>query len=225
MIKDPKSEILYRSVYLLLTFFALLSGGGVFGNPSSAPGGFWDYYTNQSNVICLIAIAAGLFLSVKSLKGPLPERWETLFARGEYLVCVWILITCLVYNFMLAPTEENLRYFGSFENPMLHLFGPLLFIGDFFLFAKRRALKGYDIALTLTYPYLYVAFAWIRGAIVKENPALSRMVYPYFFLDVDRIGWGMSIGWVAILTLAFLALGSLLFFLNRRPLSAEQKSA
>lgn len=218
---DIKTKILFRSVYVVMMFFALLSGAGVFGNLPVQDGSFWDYYTNQSNILCLLTLAAGLFLSVRSLYHPLSEKVETVFTTVEYLVAIWILITCLVYNLMLAPTIADLKYFGSYDNPMLHLFGPILFITDFLLFGKRKCLKAWEPFLALIYPYLYVAFAWIRGAIVKANPSLSKMIYPYFFLDADQIGWGMAVGWVMILSVIFIGFGYLFYVLNNLPLKRK----
>lgn len=221
MIKDRVTQVLFRSIYVVLMFFAILDSLGAFNG--KFPQTFYVFYTNQSNYICFIAMVVGLVLSINALVHKQKEGTDKRFTQFEFLAAVWILITCLVYNFLLVPTTPNIDYFGSFNNPLLHLFGPLLFLSDYFLFGERKCLHLYSPVYILTYPYLYIAFVLIRGAILTHIGAHTDVFYPYFFLDVNSIGYGMVFVWIILLSILFVGLGYFFWYLNNRPFQKKEE--
>ena len=56
---------------------------------------------------------------------------------------------------------------------------------------------------------MYVCYVFILGA------AIPNFEYPYFFLDVNELGYDGVMVWVVILVAAFSALGYLLWLYNR----------
>ena len=58
-------------------------------------------------------------------------------------------------------------------------------------------------------PLIYVVYVFILGAAIPE------FEYPYFFLNVNELGYDGVILWVFILVLVFSALGYLLWLWNR----------
>jgi hypothetical protein len=58
----------------------------------------------------------------------------------------------------------------------------------------------------LIYPLLYLIYWLIRGPRVGY--------YPYFFLDVNALGYSGVAVWSAILLVAFIILGFLMLFIN-----------
>ena len=60
---------------------------------------------------------------------------------------------------------------------------------------------------------IYVAFILIRALILGNS--YSGTLYPYFFLNVERLGLGGVTLWVIILVVFFVALGYILFMFVR----------
>lgn len=156
-------------------------------------------FTIQSNL--LLAIYAGY------------AAWTTLFGKSEPApafagaVTLYISITGLVYNLLLARVP--ILSSGSISNIMLHFLAPIMAVLDWLLLTTHGRLRWRHALFWLSYILGYLIFCLIRGPFVTSG---SR--YPYFFVNVDRIGYGG----VALNTLiyggAFWLLGMLLIFLD-----------
>ena len=59
----------------------------------------------------------------------------------------------------------------------------------------------------LAYPIGYLGFWLVRGPIVGE--------YPYFFIDVDELGYAGVAVWTGILVAGFLVLGLVMLIVDR----------
>jgi hypothetical protein len=116
-----------------------------------------------------------------------------------------ILVTLIIYNTLLGnmfdPTYWRVR------NVIMHLVGPMMVVIDFLLFNPKNNLKWRAILESLILPYLYVIVTLIIGLFTNS--------YPYFFLDVNNIGYSGVLGWVFILTLGFLVLSLALVSYNK----------
>lgn len=125
---------------------------------------------------------------------------------------IMILVTYLVYNILLAKDYTVADYFFSISNLILHLILPIMFTLDWVLFTEHRQTKWYYQLLATVMPLIYVVLILIRAAILGNS--YHGLLYPYFFLNVAKIGFGCVIGWVAILVLVFVALGYIIFGLD-----------
>lgn len=211
MVKSKWFQIAYRAVYLILMALGIADSLGAFSGVLNRS--FYVYYTNQSNIICFIIAAIELVVAIVALyKGNKRGENESPVAVIKYLAAVWILITFAVNNILLADLS-SVSYWTSFSNVILHFVGPLLFIFDFFLFTKRKAVKWHDIAYIISYPYLYVIFALVRGALI--DPANTDVIYPYFFLDPSENGYAYVFMYVMILTVVFVVIAWIFAIINR----------
>ncbi|WP_106396868.1 Pr6Pr family membrane protein [Actinocorallia populi] len=161
------------------------------------------YFTNQSNVyLGIVAALAG---------------WRLWSGRRELSLSVltsailFICITGLVYNIVLAPTAGPKHGYAAFSNAVLHLATPVLGLLGWLVFARHGSLRYVHALIWLVYPLGYFAFAIVRGVFVTSGD----LRYPYPFLDVVKLGYaGVATNAVTYATLFFL-LGAILVTADR----------
>ena len=119
----------------------------------------------------------------------------------------------VTYNILLAKDKTISDYFFSISNLIMHLILPLMFLVDWILFNNHNNAKWYYPFLSTILPLIYVAFILIRALILGNS--YSGTLYPYFFLNVERLGLGGVTLWVIILVVFFVALGYILFMFDR----------
>ena len=154
----------------------------------------FSYFTIQSNI--LAAVAAGMLLWR-------PDRRGRVFAvlRLDALLC--IAVTGIVYHAVLSGLQD-LTAAGALSNLLLHTVVPVGTVVAWLLVGPRPRLSPAVVGWSLVYPLGWIAYTFVRGAIVDW--------YPYPFLDVSEIGLQSALvrtGVVAVifLVLAFLVLG------------------
>lgn len=183
-----------------------MSGGGVL------------YYTIQSNLWVFLSTAAYLVLSVVSLfTGAFPHLRALEIAR--FAVLVGITITFLVFWILLAPGVGT-EYLLSRNNLLVHTLVPLLFIADFFLFDRIAPVGKLTALWSVAMPLYYFIFSLVHAAVNPNVSFSDGSRYPYFFLDLDKLGWFRLrrwpgvFWWVLILLALTLGLGYLYRFLQ-----------
>ncbi len=150
------------------------------------------YFTIQSNILLVMALIFFLFAG--------HQNRVTAIVRGG--VIIYILITGLVFHFLLVPGLPE--YFAdglSFRHHITHTIAPIGFILDWLLFDIKGMMRNSDLKYWIIYPLLY----WI----VTISYGIIRGLYPYFFMDVGAIGFAAVITWFFALT-AFIIILSFL---------------
>ena len=167
--------IFYSRVLLFLAAFT-----GVYLEITKHGGfGMLLYYTVLSNL--LVTIFTGYLLRVMSRSG---ENWQSpTLLRLKGGVTMSIMITCVIYHFMLAPIATD---FYRVENFLCHYIVPLWFLADTLFFDKRGQYKIWDPVLWTILPLVYMIFALFNGLVLKLNiPNSKDNPFPYFFLNVN----------------------------------------
>lgn len=206
MIKNRIVQLIFQTVYCVLAVIGFMGSLGYFDRSFNTD--FYVYYTNLSNYICFGMMFAGLYFTVKSaLKKE--DGYANCAPTFKFLCVILIMVTFLVYNILLAKDKSASEYFTSLSNLLMHLILPVMFILDWILFYEHGKVKWYHPLLCTVMPLVYVIFIVIRAAILKGTDAL---LYPYFFLDADTLGWGGFFGWVSILVVIFVIIGYILYF-------------
>ena len=83
-----------------------------------------------------------------------------------------------------------------------------------FLFYERGMVKiTYPVYSTI-FPIVYVIFIFIRAWILNFDPTVPY-IYPYFFLNLDKLGVIGVIKWVILLSLGFVVLGFLFYGIDK----------
>ncbi len=129
------------------------------------------FFTYQSNLIVLAVAVYGVY---RLLANRPERRLGTLIRNGAVL---WILITCLVYNFMLGGPFKHTGP-AAWVSWSLHYIAPLLTVLNWLFFEEKGKSRYVDTVLWLIYPLAYAAVAEARYA-------LDRFA-PYWFLDPGR---------------------------------------
>ncbi len=196
--------IFYSRVLLFLAAFT-----GVYLEITKHGGfGMLLYYTVLSNL--LVTIFTGYLLRVMSRSG---ENWQSpTLLRLKGGVTMSIMITCVIYHFMLAPIATD---FYRVENFLCHYIVPLWFFADTLFFDKQGQYKIWDPVLWIILPLVYMIFALFNGLVLKLPVPNSKVSpFPYFFLDVAK-GWDVVIKWCLIIFVAYMVAGFIFYLIKQ----------
>lgn len=160
--------------------------------------GMFMYYTILSNaVVCL-------FLTYMIAKRGRLGDFDLRMKDG---VAMSILITMAVYHIMLAPTAAAKDYY-NIENFICHYILPLGYILDS-LFLDRIAFRKVDPVLWSLLPVSYFGFALLNGLVLRIPIPGRKNFYPYFFVDVDKLGISRVLFACIVILTAYIATGYL----------------
>ncbi len=137
---------------------------------------------------------------------------------------VFLSLTTIVYSFVLIPyiSDQHLPYvIFSLKDIFIHYAVPFLVILDYALFDKKGNLKSFYIGgnlFTLS-AYVFYLFAYIGlGGRFHLNGA--ETLYPYFFLDVQTLGFE-TFAWIAAGILSVVLLLSWVIYIIDRIMGIE----
>ncbi|MFI5984459.1 Pr6Pr family membrane protein [Streptomyces sp. NPDC051555] len=172
-----------------------------------------SFFTVWTNI--LVAVVFGLSAVRTWQRRPEPDPlW-----RGGVLL--FILITGLVFHLVLdnpaSPfnvVEDLDRLTGAraVANQLLHTLTPIGAALDFLVLTTPRALRPRHAAQWLAFPFAYLTFALVRGALLAPG---TKTRYTYPFLDVTQYGYARVAVNGLVLGLAFYALGLALVTADR----------
>ena len=207
MIKKRDTQIVFQSMYCAIGIIGIIASTGFFEydfNPN-----FAIYFTNLSNYFCIGVMFVALVQTLKKKE----DSYVTINPLVKFTGVMSILLTGLVYNIMLAPTYEPIENFQP-NSVILHIVLPIMFVADWFLFYERKKLKWFYPLLTTVSPLGYIAFIYIRGAIL-EYDTQNHLIYPYFFLNIETEGIAGAIKWILLLTVAFITVAYMFFIIDK----------
>ena len=169
--------------------------------------GMMMYYTVQSNLlVSLFALyMLGAMRQGKDLQSPS-------FLRIKAAVTMSIMITLVIYHFMLAPLATD---FWRVENMLCHYITPLYFFFDTLLVDRQRQYQLLDPLRWTALPLLYMAFALLNGLVLKwPIPDAKDSPFAYYFLNVHKYGWSYVLTHAVVIFLAYLLAGYLLYLIK-----------
>jgi len=160
----------------------------------------FSYFTIQVNLL------AGLGLGALLLKPS--TAFNKYFSQGYVLtgIALYITIVGLVYNIILRSLWHPIGLF-KLTDELMHLINPILFVVYWLIFVPKERLKWTQSLSWLWFPFLYLVYILIRGAITQ--------IYPYPFIDAGKLGYYSIIIHSLLLLVVFLLLGLLLILLTR----------
>lgn len=228
MIKNRTVQLIYQTIYCTLGLVGTIASLGIFDNINAIRWDFYVHFTNISNFLCLGVMVASLIQTAKKKEDSYVETAPML----KFIGMLGILLTFLVFNIMLAGAEgrdpqANWRI-GSL---CFHVVLPILYIADWFLFYERKKCKWYYPIASISFPLAYVIFLLIQAIILNFDTSIliptttTPLIYPYFFVNIDTQGVGGVLMWIAILAVAFVAVGYLFFGLDKLEKKTEEKEA
>ncbi|WP_217132458.1 Pr6Pr family membrane protein [Leucobacter chinensis] len=183
------------------------------GSPS------WDsllFFTVQSNILCLLWVAALIVVTLSDLAASGAHGTSTPSARLSGAVMMAITVTMLIYLVVLVPTTfeqaGDYEVFSLTDN-LVHIITPCLVIVDWLLFVPKGSFRWIEPPLWALIPYAYLVFAFTAGAAgVEFNPGQT---YPYPFMNVAELGVGGVALWIIALSVALIGFGYVYVVVDR----------
>ena len=207
MIKNRIVQIIFQTAFVTIGIIGIIASIGFFDY--SFRSDFFVHFTNLSNYLCIGIVLAELIQTVKKEK----DDYVTVLPKLKFIGVLAILLTFIVFNFLLAPTRDTYLNF-KVNSITFHVILPIMFILDWVLFYERGKVKWYLPLLSTIFPLIYVTFVYIRAWFLGFNPE-TPYIYPYFFLNLDTQGVVGVIKWVLILLIAFIVIGYIFFGIDR----------
>jgi hypothetical protein len=160
---------------------------------------FFSYFTILTNLLVAISFTVLLFPN---------NKLHLSFSKNSVLtaVTVYILIVGLVYNLVLR-SQWNPQGLQLIADNGLHTATPLLTLLYWFLYVPVIDIIWKQTAVWIIYPVVYLTYVLIRGSFSN--------FYPYFFIDVSKLGYLKAFQNASFVTLAFLAVSFILLWIGK----------
>ena len=151
-----KFKLLFSYRFLLF----ILSVIGVYLQLTKHGGfGMMLYYTILSNMLVMFFMGDMVW---RMLRGRSTQTQGYLRLKGG--VTMSIMITCVIYHFMLAPIATPEKFY-RLENFLCHYIVPLMFFFDTLVIDKPKQYRKSDPLAWTLLPLLYMVFALLNGLI------------------------------------------------------------
>lgn len=161
---------------------------------------YFSFMTVWTNVlVILVFLAASFPTPVKSLQ----------FFRSKSVqaaTAAFILMVGLAYHILLASRFQQTGL-NWWTNLMLHYIDPLVYCAWWVLLAEKQALRFGTAVQWMLFPVVYFLYSLIRGEIIGW--------YPYFFVDINELGYPQVLLTSAILLAIYLVFGLLVVWVSR----------
>ena len=223
MIKNRTVQLIYQTIYCTLALVGSVACLGIFDDIKLFRWDFYVYFTNLSNFLCFGVMLTALIQTIKKKEDGFVSACSLL----KFIGMLGIVLTFLVFNFMLAGAEgRDPQLNWRIGSICFHVVLPLMYIADWFLFYERKKTTWrYPIA-SISFPLAYAIFLLIHAAILGFDtsiltPTGTTLIYPYFFVNLETQGVPGVLMWIAILSVAFVAMGFGFYGLDR--ISKKQK--
>jgi hypothetical protein len=158
-----------------------------------------SFFTIESNILSGIVSAQ---LAVRPDRdGP---QWRALRLAALF----GITVTGIVYSTVLAPIHEPKAGAETFVNTIVHYVVPIAMVIGWLAFGPRPRVTLATVGYSLLFPFLWLAYTLVRGAIWHW--------YPYPFLDVETHGYARVLLNSVAVTAAFAALAAVIAWGDRK---------
>ena len=184
-------------LYIMVSAYGCISSWQHYGER------FLLYFTNLGNLYCLGLMINELVRLIRR------KQISIQLMQWEFGGLISILVISVVYNLLLGdPT--SVVYWANKPSVCLHLITPILYTIYFFSTRPVRKVTVGGIQCSILLPYLYIAFIYTRHLITGDQ------WFPYFFLDINRIGWLGAFCWIIVLTVVFVLTGFIFIYIGKQ---------
>lgn len=211
-----------RNISLCYKFLTITSlATGIFLNMSDTKSivSLLSYYTSQSNILCLIAFIAFVYVEIKYKDVPKNDVYY--LVKGGIVIAIFV--TAVVYRIALAPTGFQMdalkrsveNHHKEMANLLVHTVSPILVILDYFLFDEKGHFKSYYPIIWLFIPLNYVAYVYTYSYNGGEFYSVGgSRKYAYFFLDYEIIGKVNVLKWLVVIALFIIVIAYVLILID-----------
>lgn len=192
-------QIIFAALALFGVFVEVVIRSGIIKGAN-----MMSYFTIQSNLIIAVTYILNIIFYKKDF------QWINALKSCSLL---WILITGLVFHFMLSKFHKPEGIF-AYSNFILHYASPVGMLLNWLIFEKKGGYKYRYFLYWVAYPIFYV--------IVSQFRALIDGFYPYWFVNPtkpypDGAGSGLNVVIItAVLAVIFCVIGAILVFFDNR---------
>ena len=218
MIKNRTTQLIFQTIYCTLGLVGCIACLGIFDNINMIRWDFYVHFTNISNFLCIGVMLAELIQTIKKKE----DSYVSTTPIFKFIGMLGILLTFLVFNILLAGAEgRDPQLNWRVGSLVFHVILPIMYILDWFLFYERKKCKWYYPLASIGFPLAYVIFIFIQAAILNFNTSIlipgstTPLIYPYFFINLETLGFWGVIKWVMILFVAFVSIGYMFFGLDK----------
>lgn len=175
--------------------------------------GMFCFYTNLSNLLVLVYELALAAVPEGAVRRMLTGSGVAL----AMTLCIYV--THLIYHFVLVPDARHrgkkfADFGGSFGNLCVHYGTPWLVVGQWLLWGNKAGLTAASAARWLVLPLAYFVYAMLRARTGRPI-GHTKLLYPYTFMDPEKLGVKKFCLSVTAVLVGFFLLGCLFAALGR----------
>jgi hypothetical protein len=191
-------KIIFGTVVAFLTWFSIVFQ---FYLTTGSIANLFSYFTILCNLLVALSLSFSIFL---------PKTKTGIYFSSisvQTAIALYIFIVALVYNSVLRGLLL-LEGWQILVDNMLHVVIPILYLLYWFFFVPKAYLNWKNGMYWTLFPFLYLIYSLIRGAIVQW--------YPYPFLNAAKYGYEQVIFNIGIMLLVFFSAGAILIVVNNK---------
>ena len=212
------AQLIYQSFYCALGLVGIVASFGIFDDYTMFRWDFYVHFTNLSNYFCIGIMVAQLIQTARKKE----DSYITTAPLLKFIGVLAILLTFVVFNALLAGAADRDPQLNWRVGSLLaHVFLPILFVGDWFLFRERGKVKWYYPIASAGFPLAYMTFIFIQAAILKFDTSIlipgtnTPLIYPYFFVNLETQGVAGVAKWAVLMFVAFMAVGFVFYGIDK----------
>lgn len=206
--KNRTVQLIFQSFYCALAVVAAVASVGFFDMIFRWD--FYIYFTNISSYLCFIIGFIELWQTARKKE----DSFVTVLPLLKFITMLGTILTFLVFNLLLAndPNRDPAENY-KVACVLCHIVLPIMYTADWLLFYERGNVQKTWPALSALFPLSYLLFVFIHGAVLRFDSTILNytgsdpLIFPYFFLNPARVGFGGVLLWCVMLLAAFLAGG------------------
>ena len=203
----------YRIIFLSLCGYGILLHFSLYDAGTNEK--MFCYFTVQSNILCFITF---LCITLKMFSDEkLPGHNILIFFKG--MSTVSIIVTFVIFHFFVAVFKFDFFSGGTYDLSTKTLFAhyivPILVVMDWLIF-QEKGLYDFKSALEwLVFPLIYFLVIMLRPVINIGAGFSESSKYPYFFMDLDRLGIMRCALYTLFFTIFIIAVGYMIVFIDK----------
>ena len=213
--KSRNAQLIFQSFYVALALIACVGSVGFYDMKFTVD--FYIYFTNIANYLCAGVMIAELIQTARKQQ----EGYVTTAPRLRFISMLGLVLTFLIFNLLLAndpARDPALNY--KVECILCHIILPIMYVADWAMFYEHGKVNWKLPLLSALFPLLYLVYVFIHAALWKFDSSIMNyagtdpIIYPYFFLNPERVGISGMITWILALLAGFIILGYIFMLID-----------
>ncbi len=173
----------------------------------------FSYFTIQTNILCLLLFIILLMDTIKEFY--LPESKTTIRKKHQKLrgmIIMSITVVFFAYNFVLKYSgfsmAHDISYHITVNDIYVHYLIPIMTITDWILFEEKNS-------FTFTDPFIWLLLPASYYLIINIKTIFQSCSYPYYFIDIDKLGLSTVLNNALLCVCVCLVLGYLIVIIDK----------